>query len=66
MRRAYSEISNPLRLFEIEMKKMTSTHDYVAPTFTMIDCKVEAGFSASHIGDDEGSYIPDFEPENNL
>jgi hypothetical protein len=55
-----------LRLFEIEMKKMTSTHDYVAPTFTMIDCNVEAGFSASHIGDDEGSYIPDFEPENNL
>jgi hypothetical protein len=48
------------------MKKMTSTLDYVTPTLTVIDCNVEAGFSASHIGDDEGSYIPDFEPENNL
>ena len=55
-----------MRLFEIEMKKMTSTLDYVTPTLTVIDCNVEAGFSASHIGDDEGSYIPDFEPENNL
>lgn len=48
------------------MIKKASTNDYVSPTLTTIECNVEAGFSASHIGDDEGSYIPDFEPENNL
>lgn len=48
------------------MKTTISTTNYTAPILTTLECSVEAGFLGSHIGDDEGNYIPDFEPENNL
>ena len=49
-----------------EMKKTTITNDYEAPSLLKIECSVEAGFSASYIGDNEGYEIPDFENENEL
>lgn len=48
------------------MKRSELTNDYVAPILTSVECSVEVGFAGSYIGDDEGNYIPDFEPENNL
>lgn len=39
---------------------------YQTPTLTIVECCVEVGFLGSSIGDNEGNYIPDFEPENNL
>lgn len=48
------------------MKTTELTIDYVAPILTLVECRVEMGFLGSYIGDDEGNYIPDFEPENNL
>ena len=48
------------------MKNTTITNDYEAPALLTIECSVEAGFSASHIGDNEGYEIPDFENENEL
>ena len=40
--------------------------DYNSPMLTLIECSVEVGFLGSYIDDNEGNYIPDFEPENNL
>ena len=48
------------------MKRSELTNDYAAPILTAVECSVEVGFAGSYIGDDEGNYIPDFEPENNL
>ncbi len=48
------------------MKTTVLTTEYVAPILTLVECSVEVGFLGSYIGDDEGNYIPDFEPENNL
>lgn len=48
------------------MRTYKTTNDYIEPTLTTVECCVEVGFLGSHIGDDEGNYIPDFEPENNL
>ena len=49
-----------------EMKTERLTINYVSPILTLVECSVEVGFIGSYIGDDEGNYIPDFEPENNL
>ena len=47
------------------MRKQTIVNDYEAPALVTIECRVEAGFSASNPGD--GGYdIPDFEKENEL
>ena len=48
------------------MKATKTTIDYVTPTLSIVECCVEEGFLASSLGDGEGNYIPDFEPENNI
>ena len=57
-------LQTTIKIFE--MKTTTITNDYEAPALLTIECSVEAGFSASHIGDNEGYEIPDFENENEL
>lgn len=48
------------------MMKQGMFKDYESPMLTTIECSVEAGFTASNIGEDEGYTIPDFSDENDL
>lgn len=55
---------NTYNLYKMEATKIPIK--YQTPTLTIVECYVEVGFLGSSIGDNEGNYIPDFEPENNL
>lgn len=46
------------------MFKQSIINSYEAPALTSIECRVEAGFAASNMG--EGYEIPDFSTENEL